>query len=141
MKFAPLLITFALTASCAPGAPDIDISEAWARATAPGQSSGAVYATIANRGAPDRLVGVMSEAGTSMLHRSDNRGGVARMRMLPELAIPAGSSIDLAPGGTHVMLSGLAAPLVAGTDYPLSFRFAESGSRTVKVTIVAAGAR
>lgn len=141
MKFAPLLIAFALTASCAPGAPDIAVRDAWARATAPGQSSGAVYATIVNRGAADRLVGVTSGTGTALLHRSDRQGGVARMRMLSELAIPAGSSVALAPGGTHIMLTGLAAPLAGGGDFPLTFRFALAGPRTVTVAIVAAGAR
>jgi len=141
MKFAPMSIAFALTASCAPGAPDIEISDAWARATAPGQSSGAAYATIVNRGAADRLLGVASKAGSAMLHRSENDGGVARMRMLSELPIPAGSSVALAPGGTHVMLTGLAAPLAIGADFPLTFRFAGAGPRTVKVAVVAAGVR
>ncbi|MCY7397518.1 MAG: copper chaperone PCu(A)C [Sphingomonas bacterium] len=141
MNFAPLLIAFALTASCAPGAPQIEIGDAWARATAPGQSRGAAYATIVNRGAADRLVGVASDAGSATLHRSHHDGGVARMRMLPELPIPAGSSVALAPGGTHVMLTRLAAPLAIGADFPLTFRFAGAGPRTVKVTVVAAGAR
>lgn len=141
MKFAPSLIAFALTASCAPGAPDIEISDAWARTTAPGQSSGAVYATIINRGSADRLVGVASDAGSAMLHRSDNDGGVARMRMLSELPIPGRSSVELAPGGTHIMITGLAAPLAIGADFPLTFRFAEADPLTVKVAVVAAGAR
>lgn len=141
MKFAPLLIAVALTASCAPAAPDIAVGDAWARATAPGQSSGAVYATITNRGAADRLVEVASEAGTAMLHHSDNIDGIARMRMLTELAIPADGKVDLAPGNTHIMLTGLAAPLAIGAEFPLTLRFAKAGPRTVKVEVVAAGAR
>ena len=47
-----ILLIFALAlAGCAPSSPDIKVSDAWARATAPGQSSGAIYATIENRGA------------------------------------------------------------------------------------------
>ena len=141
MKIALLPMTLALLAGCAPAAPEIAVSEAWARATAPGQSGGAVYATIANRGGADRLVEVTSDAGTAMLHRSDHEGGVARMRMLPDLAIPAGSSVVLAPGGTHVMLTGLAAPLATGSSFPMTFRFAKAGPRTVTVAVVAAGAR
>ena len=136
-----LLIALLLTPSCAPRAPDIKVGDAWARATAPGQSSGAVYATIANRGAADRLVGVSSGNGTAMLHRSDNDGGVARMRMLSELPIPAADSVTLAPGGTHVMLTGLTAPLAAGGRFPVTLRFAKSGPRTVSVAVVPAGAR
>ncbi len=141
MKFALLPMAFAVLASCAPAAPDIAVSEAWARATAPGQSGGAVYATIANRGGGDRLVEVTSDTGTAMLHRSDHQGGVVRMRMLPDLAIPAGSSVALAPGGTHVMLTGLGAPLAAGGSFAMTFRFTSAGPRTVTVAVVAAGAR
>jgi len=141
MKSPPLLIAFAFATSCAPAAPDIAVNDAWARATAAGQSSGAVYATIANRGAADQLVGVSSEAGTAMLHRSDQEGGVARMRMVSEVPIPAGGEVALAPGGTHIMLTGLAAPLAIGTDLPLTLRFAKAGPRTVRVAVVAAGAR
>lgn len=138
-----LLLPFALAvlASCAPAAPDIAIVDPWARATAPGQSRAAVYATIANQGGADRLVGVSSAAGEAMLHRSDSAGGVARMRTVAALDIPAGARVALAPGGTHVMLAGLAGPLVAGSQLPLTFRFATAGERTVAVAVVAAGAR
>lgn len=141
MRFIAMLIGAALTASCAAPSPKIDVSDAWARATAPGQSSAAVYATIRNRGDADRLVEVSSGVGAAMLHRSDHQGGVARMRMLSEMAIPADGSVALAPGGTHVMLTGLGAPLAVGAEFPLTLRFAKAGQRSVTVAVVAAGAR
>ena len=70
MKFVPYLLLFALTAGCAPRTPAIEIGDAWARATAPGQSSAAIYATIVNHGSADRLVGVSSDSGMAMLHTS-----------------------------------------------------------------------
>ena len=141
MKFPALSLLLAATASCAPGAPDIQISDAWARATAPGQSSGAVYAMIDNRGGADRLVDVSSSAGTAMLHGSASADGISRMRMLPALPIPASARVELAPGRTHIMLTGLDAPLAAGAKLGLTLRFARAGSRTVEVAVVAAGAR
>lgn len=140
MKFPAFLIAFTLASSCAPKAPEIDIIDAWSRATAPGQSSAAIYATIRNRGGPDRLIEVSSGTGMAMLHRSNHEGGVARMRMLSELAIPDGDSVSLAPGGTHVMLTGLGAPLAVGANFPLVLRFDKAGPRTVTVVIVPAGA-
>lgn len=138
----PLLpIALYALAGCAPTAPAITVTDAWARATAPGQSSGAIYATIANHGGADRLSGVSSAAGMAMLHSNDMKGGVAHMRMLPELPIPARAHVSLSPGGTHVMLTGLKAPLVAGTHFTLTLRFAASGERTVDVAVVAAGER
>lgn len=138
------LVTAALIlAGCAPAgsAPDIRIDDAWARATAPGQSNAAVYARIANAGGSDRLVGVSSSAGMAMLHASEQGGGMARMRMLSDVAVPASGEVRLAPGGTHVMLSGLNAPLVAGQSIRVEFRFAAAGSRAVDVAVVAPGSR
>ncbi len=141
MRIALMLIAAAPLASCAPTAPNIEVRDAWARATAPGQSSGAVYVTIANDGGADRLIGVASEAGMAMLHSNDSQGGVARMRMLSGLAIPASGEVALAPSGTHIMLTGLRAPLTAGSEIGVTLRFAGSGPRAVKVAVVAAGAR
>jgi len=141
MRISLMLIAAAPLASCAPTAPQIEVRDAWARATAPGQPSGAIYATIVNRGSADRLVGVASDAGTAMLHSSDSADGVARMRMLSELPVPASGEVALAPGGTHIMLTGLKAPLTAGSDIGLTLRFAETRPRTVRVAVVAPGGR
>ncbi len=143
--FVPLAIALA-GCSAEPDAPAIEVSDAWARATAPGQSSGAIYATIVNRGAADTLTGVASDDGMAMLHASETQGGVSRMRMVEAMPINAGSestaqTVALAPGGTHVMLSGLSKPLIAGEKLGLTLRFAKSGEREVDVSVVAPGAR
>ena len=140
MKILPFLL-FLAVAGCAPESPAIEVSDPWTRATAAGQSSAAIYATIANRGPADRLVGVTTATGMAMLHHSDNRDGIARMRMLSELAIPAGETIILAPGATHIMLSGLTAPLKRDTVIAVTLRFATAGEKTVSVPVVAAGSR
>ena len=140
MRLIVLTLVLAL-AGCDAPSPEIQVSDGWARATAPGQSSAAAYATIANRGSADRLIGVSSNAGMAMLHRSDNEGGVSRMRMLSDMAIPAGDRVALAPGGTHIMVTGLRAPLAVGANFAITLRFAKTGPRTVAVTVVAAGAR
>lgn len=140
LALAPLL--FVPSCSSPPPASAIEVRDAWARATAPGQASGAVYATIVNRGGADRLTGAASErAAMAMLHSNIVEGGVSRMRMLDEVEIPAGSSVALAPGATHVMLDRLTAPLVAGEQVALTLRFANAGPRQVSATVVAPGAR
>ncbi len=132
-----------VAAGCSQPRPDsgIAIGDAWARATAPGQTSAAIYATITNSGGADRLVAVSSPAGMAMLHGNDSKGGVARMRMLEQVPIPAGATVALAPGRTHIMLTGLKAPLDVGARLSLTMRFATSGPRTVAVAIVAPGSR
>lgn len=134
-----------LIAACAPSTEDeaIEVRDAWARATATGQTTGAIYATLVNHSAADdALVGAATPAAAmAMLHTSSAVDGVARMRMVDRLAIPAGATIALAPGGTHVMLSGLAQPLVAGRQTTITLRFAKAGAKQVAVAIVAPGAR
>ena len=136
-----VLALLAALAGCGSTPPRIEVRDAWARATAPGQASGAVYATIVNDAGADQLVAVSTGAGSAMLHGNEQEGGVARMRMVAEVPVPAQSRVELAPGAMHIMLSGLKAPLVAGGHFPVTFRFAKAGPRTVEVAIVAAGAR
>jgi copper(I)-binding protein len=140
MRLTVLTLVVAL-AGCDAASPRIEVSDAWARATAPGQSSGAVYATIVNDGGADELVAVSSGAGNAMLHSNDSVDGVARMRMMARLPIPARSRVTLAPGAAHIMVMGLKAPLAAGSRFPMTLQFAKAGPRTVQVAVVAAGAR
>ena len=139
IALAPLLLIAACSAPAKDGA--IEVRDAWARATAQGQPGGAIYATIVNHGGDDTLIGASAPSATmAMIHTSSHVDGVARMRMVDRLAIPAGATVALAPGGTHVMLEGLAAPLVAGQQTTITLRFATADAKQVPVAIVAAGA-
>jgi hypothetical protein len=116
------------------------ISQAWARATAPGVDVGAVYMTIEGGAKADELVSASTPRASMVhLHTVEESGGVARMRPVDGVAVPAGKRVLLAPKGTHVMLMGLAQPLVAGETFPLHLRFANAGERTVDVVVRAAG--
>ena len=128
-----------LTACGQNGEPDIQLGNAWARPTR-GDAPGAVYVAINNKGsADDRLVGAFSDhSAMAMVHQSELVDGVARMRMAGEINIPAGSRIEKVPGGTHVMLEGLRAPLRAGDQFDLVLKFRKSGDRTVKVDVTKA---
>ena len=140
----PLLLSFLLLGACAkPAEPAIHVSDAWARATATGQSSAAVYATIANDGAAsDRLLAASSEvAAHAMLHEGSIENGIARMRMVDRIELAPGQRMELKPGGTHVMLTGMTKPLNAGERFDLRLRFEKAGEKTVPVNVVAAGER
>ena len=88
-----------LLASCGgSGTPDIQVTDAWARATVAGQSGTAAYATIVNRGSgDDRLLGVsVASPIEASLHETTTSGGVSSMRPLENgLDIPAGATIAL----------------------------------------------
>ncbi len=132
--FAALIL-----AGCSPEpAPAIAIEQGWARATPAGAASGAAYLTIVNRGGgDDRLIEIAVEgAASATLHNSSHEGGVMRMRAMPEgLAIPARSSVALAPNGAHLMLTGLAAPLRPGDKRNATLRFERSGPMQTMIMV------
>jgi copper(I)-binding protein len=121
---------------------DITIAHPWTRAAAAG-ANGAAYMTLRNAGREaDQLVaGSTPVARTVELHTHIRDGEVMRMRQVRDIALPAGQAVRLRPGGLHVMLIGLAEPLRAGAEMPLTLRFARAGEVTVQLEIQAAGSR
>lgn len=118
---------------------DLKLTDGWARETAPGQTTAAAYLIISNNGTgEDRLVGASSTAAEmTMIHQSSSENGVARMRHLGEgLEIPSKAALQLAPGGTHVMLMGLKQPLKAGETIPVELKFERSEPRAIDVKIL-----
>jgi copper(I)-binding protein len=63
-----------------------------------------------------------------------------KMRPLPAVDIKAGGQAELKPGGMHIMLVGLAAPLKEGQTFPLTLTFEKAGKVEVTVTVEKAGA-
>ena len=131
-----------LLASCGASPPDISVTHAWARSTVAGQSSAAAYLTLANAGgSPDRLVAVSSTTARASLHEASSAGGIARMRPLAKgLEIPAGGSVSLEPGGNHIMLTDLRAPLRPGSRLRVRLDFARSPDREIEIHILDAAA-
>jgi hypothetical protein len=113
------------------------IDHPWARSTPPLAKSGAVYVEIRNTGAePDRLVGVSTPAAENAeLHRTENEGSILKMSEVPVLVIAADDSALLHPGGLHIMLTGLKAPLQPDTEFPLTLRFEKAGPIEVAVRV------
>jgi copper(I)-binding protein len=68
-------------------------------------------------------------------------GEVMRMREVAAIPVPARGSVTLQPGGLHLMLIGLTAPLVVGDTIPVTLRFERAGEMRVMLAVQAAGAR
>jgi periplasmic copper chaperone A len=113
------------------------VEEAWSRATAPGATVAAVYLSIHGGTTDDRLVGVSTQrAAMAQIHSVTTEAGVARMREATAgIAIPASATVTLAPHGLHIMLMGLAAPLVDAEQFTLTLEFAKAGTLDVVVTV------
>ncbi len=136
MKHALFFVAL-LLASCKPASapPAVSVDGAWARATVPGQMGSAAYFTIRNAGGPDKLLSVTSPAADASLHSTSMDNGVMRMRPLQALDVPEKGTVELKPGGTHVMLMGLKQPLQAGLALGLDLKFEKSGERKVSADV------
>jgi copper(I)-binding protein len=116
------------------------VENAWSRVAAAGRV-GVVYLTIVDSGAPDRLTAVASPvSATASLHESFDDHGVAKMRSVATLPVEAGKPVTLAPGGYHIMLTGLKEPLNQGDEFPVTLIFEKAGQVTATVTVRKAGA-
>lgn len=128
MSIRQLLVTLALASPIVAAAGPIEVRDAYAHATSTAQPVGAGFLTVANSGAADRLLGVSCTCSQGVeLHSMSMDGGVMRMRKLDAIDVPAKGSVVLEPGGMHLMLIGLKAPLAEGQQVPLELRFDKAG--------------
>ena len=113
---------------------------AWSRATPPGAQTAAVYLTLKSAFA-DKLVAISTPAAkTAQVHSMTMDGNVMRMRDVTNLDLPAGQPVSLQPGGYHIMLEGLAAPLKRGQTIPLHLTFQKSAPIDVQAVVATMGA-
>lgn len=116
---------------------EINITDAWSRATAPGQENGSVALNITS--ARDaRLVAVSSTVSASAeIHTMTMDSGVMKMRQLDFLPLPAKQTVTLGPGGDHLMLFDLKKPLKAGGIVPLTLTIEFADKSTEKINVKA----
>ena len=122
--------------SATPAWAQVTVDHAWSRATPPHATTGVLYFTLASPVA-DRLVAVSTPAArTAELHQTEAAGDVMTMRPVDDgLALPAGKAVTLRPGGTHVMLMGLTAPLTAGARVPVHLTFQSAPAVDLVATV------
>ena len=146
MKLIPLFAGLALSMACLAAAAHefklgpINIGHPYARATASGQTTGGGFLKLENVGADDKLLSASAAVSSAVeLHLMTMEGDVMRMRQVDGIALPAGKTVELKPGGLHIMFVGLKAPLKAGDTFPLTLRFEKAGEVTVTVNVDAPG--
>ena len=142
MKLRSLLAATLAAASIGAAAHDfkagpIRIDHPYARATVPGQPNGGGFLKLSNEGpTADKLVAATSaRAGSIELHTMRMEGDVMRMRQVDAIELPAGGSVELKPGGMHLMFIGLKAPLRNGDTFPMTLRFEKAGEVVVTVNV------
>ncbi len=134
--------TFHFTLAAKTAAADgVAVGHAWSRATPPNATSAAAYVTLTDEGQPDSVTGVSTPvAAMAEVHETTNDGGVMKMRPVGPLALEPGKPVTFAPGGYHIMLTGLKQPLKQGDQFPLTLTFAHAAPVTVTVAVAGIGA-
>jgi copper(I)-binding protein len=125
---AAMLALSATAFAAAPAPPDAQVAHAWIR-WLPAKLPAAGYAVIRNAGdEPLRLTGARSpDYGMVMLHHSRLAHGDSTMEMVDHLDIPAHGSVELSPGGYHLMLSQPMRTIKPGDRVKVTFEFAGGG--------------
>lgn len=121
----------------------LEIGHPWTRATPPTAQAGGGFVTLTNKGTtPDRLIAVRSKAsGKVEIHEMRMDGNVMRMRELEKgIEIPPGATVELKPGGFHLMFMGLASPFTKDSKVPVTLVFEKAGSIDVDLVVEAMGA-
>jgi len=134
------------TGTTAASSEPVSISGPWARVTAPEAKTSAAYMTITSKdgdvltkaSVPASIAGMAqihetTTSDTSMDEAGDDdaMGGMKSMKEVAKIDIPAGGSVQLKPGGYHVMLMELAKPITAGETVPVTLTFERAGEVTV----------
>ena len=117
-------------------AEELQVREAKALATVPGQPVGAAYMVLSSKEDTD-LISMSSDAAARVeLHRMDKQGDISRMRRVETLALTAGKAVRLGPGGLHLMLIELSHPLQTGQQINIEFVTEDGKGRQTVTNVV-----
>jgi copper(I)-binding protein len=133
----PFVAAVALVALALPAQAQVAVSEPWVRGTVAGQQATGAFMQL-KAAADATLVGAASPvAGVVEVHEMKMDGGVMRMSAIRRLALPAGKTVELKPGGYHVMLMDLKQSLKEGETVPVTLTFEDKAGKrqTVEVKV------
>ncbi|MEI6028175.1 MAG: copper chaperone PCu(A)C [Betaproteobacteria bacterium] len=138
MKFKHALFASALALAAAGSHAQtaVKVESPWARPTVQGQAAGGGFLRIVGGPTSDKLVSASADiAGRVELHTMSMDGNVMRMRQVDSIDIPAGKTVELKPGGLHVMFMDIKTPLKTGASFPLTLKFEKAGDVKVNVAV------
>jgi copper(I)-binding protein len=135
---------FAQDAAAPVTAGPIEISGAWTRAMLAGQKVAGGFVTITNTGdVDDRLIAAASSASPDVqIHEMAIVNDVMEMRQLKDgISIPAGQTVELKPGGLHLMFMNVAEPFKDGATVPVTLTFEKAGTVELTLPVAPPGAK
>ena len=122
-------------------APGLSAREAWVREAPASRPTSAAYLILDNTSSADITIvaAATPAAKVTELHEMRDEDGRMRMRKVEKLVVPAHGSLELKPGGLHVMLFQLTGPLEAGATVPFTFTLADGSTLKVDAQVRARG--
>lgn len=137
MKKILLICLSVLSFNCLAADAPINVDNAYVRQAPPTQQVLAVFMTLNNDSdQPRALVRVEGDVADSIeLHTHIHDNGVMRMRQVEKIDVPANGSIELQPGGFHIMLIGIKAPLSLGQEVELSLHFDDDSIKAITLPV------
>ena len=128
-------------ASTAPAAQGVSIVDPWIAATPNGAMAAAGYVTLRNDSdTDDKLVSAASPRAKAVeLHEMKLTGAVMEMHRVEAINVPAHGSVQLGPGGMHLMFIGFDEPFMAGQAVPVTLTFELGGAQQVTFPVHPAG--
>jgi copper(I)-binding protein len=119
---------------------NIDVTDAWTRATAGNATTAPVYLHLVSAKDPDRLIGLEVSNAARVDVREPTDQGAAKGTVAPSLDVPGGGTVNFVPGSRYLLLTGLKAPLKEGESFLLTLRFDKGGTQTAVVKVLNASA-
>ncbi len=134
MKLQALIATLALTSTTL-YAQSVEVKDAWVRASVQGQMATGAFMKLKSKDGA-QLVSVSTPvAGVAEVHEMKMEGDVMKMRAVPALDLPAGKTVELKPGGYHVMLMDLKTALKKDSTVPLTLVFKDAAGQQSRVQL------
>ena len=137
MKQLSIAATLALIVAAAPAWAQVSVSQAWVRGTVQGQKATGAFMQLKSADGATLVAAETPVAGVVEIHEMKMDNNVMKMRAVPKLDLPAGQTVDLKPGGYHVMLMDLKQPLKTGDSVPIKLKFQGKDGKPQEVEVKA----
>ena len=134
VNFAAALV---LVATAAPVWAQVTVSQPWVRGTVQGQKASGAFMQLKSAEGATLVAAQSPVAGVVEIHEMRMESNVMRMRAIPKLELPAGQTVELKPGGYHVMLMDLKQPLKKGDTVPITLKLQGKDGKPQEVEVKA----
>lgn len=136
-RMPALVAALVIAIAASPAIAQVSVSDAWVRGTVPGQKTTGAFMRLTSTADLTLVAATSPVAKIVELHEMKVEGGMMRMAAVARLPLPAGKTVELKPGGYHMMLMGLAHPLKDGDRVPITMTFEDKTGTKQSIDLMA----